>query len=119
MPLRSLRLASRYAVLGTVWASALIAVSLRAADLTPDPAGESFSAIAERFGLWAALSVVLVAGAIYGLYRQSLFVQRTLVDLIRCNQRCIDRNTDALRDAPCGRQQSVQQDRDQQGGLDP
>lgn len=116
MPLHALRLGARYSLLGLLAASATIAVALRAADRS-DVTGavtESFDQIAERFGLWAALSLLLVVGAVYALYQQSVFVQRTLVELVRANQRCIDRNTEALRDAPCGLRQAGAQDVDHQ-----
>jgi hypothetical protein len=118
MPRKTLQLAGWYATIGTLCASAVLALTARAAELTPNAAGEGFSALAERFGIWAALTVLLVAGAVYGLYRQSVFQTTTLVGLIRDVTRCIDRNTAALGDAPCGRQQARQQGTDKQTGQD-
>lgn len=118
MPRKTLQLAGWYATIGTLCASAVLALTARAAELTPNAAGEGFSALAERFGIWAALTVLLVAGAVYGLYRQSVFQTTTLVGLIRDVTRCIDRNTAALGDAPCGRQQARQQAADKQTGQD-
>lgn len=114
MPLRALRLAMRYSLLGLLLTAAITAVALRAAEASQATAGtsETFTQIAERFGLWAAMCVILVAASVYALYQQSLFVHRTLVELVRANQRCIDRNTEALRDAPCGLASSRAQDKD-------
>jgi hypothetical protein len=102
--------------LGVLCASAVTAVALRAAEgtgATADKAADSFSQIAERFGLWAALCVLLVLACVYAMYKQTVFVQTTLVKLITANQRAIERNTEALKDSPCGRRQGEAQDREQ------
>lgn len=117
MPYRVLKLATRYSLMGLLITSAVLAVALRAADATPPAAGvsETFTQVAERFGLWAALCVVLVIASVYSLYQQSMFVHKTLVQLVQSNQRCIDRNTEALREAPCGYTAAKAQDRDGSG----
>lgn len=114
MPYRVLKLATRYSLLGLLIASAVLAVALRAAESSSPAAGvsESFTQIAERFGLWAAMCVVLVCFSVWALYQNTMFVHRTLVRLVEANQRCIDRNTDALREAPCGYVAAQKQDRD-------
>jgi hypothetical protein len=115
MPQRALHLAGRYSLLGLLLTSSIVAVALRAQDSTGigAQATESFTNVAERFGLWAALCVVLVIASVYSLYNQSLFVHNTLVALVQANQRCIDRNTEALRDAPCGAAAAKAQDREE------
>lgn len=89
---------------GVLLVSAVAATALRAAEsVTAQQASETFWGLAERFGLWAALCVGLVGASVYWLYRQQRFVQETLVQLVKDNQRCLDRVSAALQDAPCGR----------------
>ena len=114
MPYRVLKIATRYSLLGMLLLSALLAVGLRAAESSSVTVktAETFTQIAERFGLWAAMCVVLVCFSVWALYQNTMFVHRTLVRLVEANQRCIDRNTDALREAPCGFSAAQKQDRD-------
>lgn len=105
MPATSLKLGLRYAVIGTLLASAVLASAVLAAEPEVAAATESFGALAERFGLWAALCVVMVCCSIWALYQETKFVQRTLVELVTRNQAVITALTKALEDAPCGREQ--------------
>ena len=105
MPATSLKLGLRYAVIGTLLASAVLASAVLAAEPEATQAAESFGALAERFGLWAALCVLLVLGAVWALYQETKFVQRTLVELVTRNQAVITALIKALEDAPCGREQ--------------
>jgi len=83
----------------TVGAAAAAASSIL---LAADDVTETFWGGAERWGLWAALTLVLVLAVLWGLYRIVTFVLDTLVDLIRDNQRCLTKVADAIRNAPCG-----------------
>ncbi len=80
----------------------LATLSVLAQDVTV--ATESFRQTAERWGLWAAVTLVLVMAVLYAYWRQTIFVEKILVKLIEDNQRCIQANTSALRNAPCGRE---------------
>jgi len=57
---------------------------------------------AERWGLWAAVALGMTGFAVYALYRQSVFIQDKLVSLIEATRQALDRNTAAIRNAPCG-----------------
>ena len=109
-----MHIASGYGLLGVLMSGAILSATLAAQDTaTTTKTTETFTQIAERFGLWAALCVVLVIASVYSLYQQSMFVHRTLVQLVQANQRCIDRNTEALRDAPCGLAAAKAQDKEE------
>ncbi len=66
-------------------------------------AAEPLRQMAERWGLWAAATIGLVMYVIYKQHQQSQFIENTMVGLIKDNQRCIQANTSALQNAPCGR----------------
>ena len=110
--MKTLHIASGYGLLGALLSGAIMSAAM-AADTATTKTTETFTQIAERFGLWAALCVLLVIASVYSLYQQSMFVHKTLVQLVQANQRCIDRNTEALRDAPCGRNAAKEQDKDE------
>jgi len=103
------RLRIHYGLIGVLASTAMFAVLANAADAPAATA--AFSEMAEKFGLWATLSVVLVIASIIALYKQSVFVQTKLVDLIEDNQRCLIVVGKALEHAPCGKrmtQESLQ-----------
>jgi len=62
--------------------------------------GNTLVTVAERWGLWAAITLALGAFCIWTLYKQSQFVQTTLVQLVIQNQKCIDGVAAAIRAAP-------------------
>lgn len=70
--------------------------------LAADVAVETFWGGAERWGLWAALTLLLVLAVLWGLYRIVTFVLTTLVELIQANQKCLTKVADAIKNAPCG-----------------
>ena len=63
----------------------------------------TFFDAAERWGLWAALTLVLIGSMIYGLYRIVNFQTNTLVGLIESDIYLKAQVVDAIRNAPCGR----------------
>jgi len=100
MPNMAMKLGFRYSILAFLGLSAVAGVLGQAADAVSGL--ETFSQTAERFGLWAALVLVLVGAALWYAYTQACFVQNTLVELVRQNQQCLDRVSNAIRNAPCG-----------------
>jgi len=70
--------------------------------LAAESAEQTFTNAAERWGLWAALTLVLVLTMLYGLYRIVGFVLTTLVTLVKDNQRLMTKVADAIKNAPCG-----------------
>jgi len=95
-----MKIGTRYSLLSFLMISATAGVLGQAAD--SKVITETLSQTAERFGLWAALVLVLVAAALWYAYSQACFVQNTLVELVRQNQRVMDKVCDAIRNAPCG-----------------
>ena len=82
--------------------AATIMATLSACLLAADVAVETFWTGAERWGLWAALTLVLVLSVLYGLYRIVNFVLTTMVELLAKTNRAIRRCADAFENAPCG-----------------
>jgi len=70
--------------------------------LAAESAEQTFTNAAERWGLWAALTLALVLAMLYGLYRIVGFVLTTLVTLVKDNQRLMTKVADAIKNAPCG-----------------
>lgn len=64
--------------------------------------GEVFTQAAERWGLWAALTLALILAMLWGLYRIVTFCLSTLVNLVEANQRCLTKVSEAIHNAPCG-----------------
>ena len=64
----------------------------------------TFFDAAERWGLWAALTLVLIGSMIYGLYRIVNFQTNTLVGLIESDIYLKAQMIDAIRNAPCGKE---------------
>ena len=62
----------------------------------------TFSSMAERWGLWAALTLVLIGAMMWALYKIVNFVLTTLVQLIERVERTLARVADSIQDAPCG-----------------
>ncbi|HOW74284.1 MAG TPA: hypothetical protein PKY77_27080 [Phycisphaerae bacterium] len=81
--------------LGTI--TAAISSMLLAADST-----ETFWKGAERWGLWAALTLLLVLAVLWGLYRIVTFCLTTLVGLVEASQKCLTKVSEAIHNAPCG-----------------
>lgn len=79
--------------------AAAVSSMLLAADST-----ETFWKGAERWGLWAALTLLLVLAVLWGLYRIVTFCLTTLVDLLNRTNRALTRVADAYERAPCGDQ---------------
>jgi hypothetical protein len=101
MPDKVLRLKSR-AGFATFFAIAAACVAvIQAADVSV--VTETLGDSAERWGLWATVAMVLVGATLWAYYRQNMFVQEVLVDLVKQVTSALDRNTDALSDAPCGK----------------
>lgn len=94
-----MKLGLRHAGIVTLLMSAI--ASLYAAEL--EMAATQISGAAERWGLWAVVALLLVGAAGWALYKQTMFIQGTLVALVA---QSIDSNRelrDALRHAPCGK----------------
>ena len=70
--------------------------------LAAESAEQTFTNAAERWGLWAALTLALVLAMLYGLYRIVGFVLTTLVTLVKDNQHLMTKVADAIKNAPCG-----------------
>lgn len=70
--------------------------------LAAESAEQTFTNAAERWGLWAALTLALVLAMLYGLYKIVGFVLTTLVGLLQENQHLMTKVADAIRHAPCG-----------------
>jgi hypothetical protein len=78
------------------------AASLSTVLLAAEAEVGSFSSMAERWGLWAALTLVLIGAMMWALYKIVTFVLTTLVGLIERTERTLARVADAMQDAPCG-----------------
>ena len=70
--------------------------------LAVESAEQTFTNAAERWGLWAAVTLALVVAMLYGLYRIVGFVLTTLVGLLQENQRLMTKVDDTIKNAPCG-----------------
>jgi len=70
--------------------------------LASESAEQTFTNAAERWGLWAALTLALVLAMLYGLYRIVGFVLTTLVGLLQENQHLMTKVADSIKNAPCG-----------------
>ena len=62
-----------------------------------------FSNMAERWGLWAALTLVMIGAMMWALYKIVNFTLTTLVQLIERVERTLARVSDTIQDAPCGK----------------
>ena len=76
--------------------------SLSTVLLAAETEAGTFSSMAERWGLWAALTLVLIGAMMWALYKIVTFVLTTLVGLIERTERTLARVADAIQDAPCG-----------------
>jgi hypothetical protein len=76
--------------------------SLSTVLLAAEAEAGTFSSMAERWGLWAALTLVLIGAMMWALYKIVNFVLTTLVQLIERVERTLARVSDAIQDAPCG-----------------
>ena len=93
------------------WLAAVFAglsvTSLLAQDVSAVNGSETFINAAERWGLWAASTLVLTGAAMFMMHSLMKFIMTELVKLIRDNQKCIVANTEALKNAPCGKDQGT------------
>jgi len=78
------------------------AASLSTVLLAAETEAKTFSDMAERWGLWAALTLVLIGAMMWALYKIVTFVLTTLVGLITRTEHTLARVADAMQDAPCG-----------------
>ena len=79
----------------------------------------SFSNMAERWGLWAALTLVLIGAMMWALYKIVNFVLTTLVQLIGRTEHTLARVADAMQDAPCGQGWAESDTQDKRQGRKP
>lgn len=99
MPMKSMKAGTRHAALVLFVISTFAA--LFAADIETTAA--KIEGAAERWGLWAALALLMVLACMWALWRHTLFIQGTLVALV---SHSIDANRAlyaAIKAAPCGR----------------
>ena len=76
--------------------------SLSTVLLAAEAEAGTFSSMAERWGLWAALTLVLIGAMMWALYKIVNFVLTTLVELIERVEHTLAKVSETIQHAPCG-----------------